>query len=242
MNNDTARKELNALLEQLRLEQTIEDMQAEIDGRTRTTSQGSVNKAMARVHAMLDDFALGKPFGARALRAKVAQPAKSALSWLSAGTADLLGWMRDNIENLGGAYGGTPKVASASTGQGTVLPAKLGRDHETAADRSWRQGDLVFSLYSVRKEEFIVTLKVEGDTSEKPARLCLVDVASIKGSPDESPNLKWYQIEPWEDGTYRVRMPVGIYSNRMRAIVSAEKSPGSTAADVVALMPIVEMG
>ena len=90
MTKEIAREKLDALLERLRLEQTVEDMQAEIEGRTQITSKASEEKAMARVLASLDHFARGEPVGvdrAETPRAPAArapwETLRATLAWLS---------------------------------------------------------------------------------------------------------------------------------------------------------------
>lgn len=217
---------------------TLEDGAVLVNLRTEPLE---ADKAGADVLAAPDNFVPGKPRAADAPRAKVAGLAQNALSGLLASSAGLLEWMLNSIENLGGAFGGSPRVASASSGHGAAQPVKSGPDHKNAADRRWRQGDLLLSLHSSKNEEFIVILTVEGNTSEKPVRLYLVDEASLKNAPNEAPSLKVYPIEFQSNGTYRVKIPVGIYSKRMRAIVSAEKVPNKGAVDVRLLLPVVEM-
>ena len=54
MTNKADKQMLDELLEELRLEQTIEDMQAEIEGRNQTTTQAAVDRAMARIQVSMD--------------------------------------------------------------------------------------------------------------------------------------------------------------------------------------------
>lgn len=144
-------------------------------------------------------------------------------------------WLRAPLVNLGGAYGGAPMGAAASTGQAMARIEKPIPAVRKPADRAWLQGDLAFSLHSSKDDEFVVILKVEGVSDRKPVRLhLLVDAGGALSK-------KSYPIEGQDDGSYRVLIPVGIYNNRMRAIVAAEAAPEESGLDVRLLLPIVEM-
>ena len=96
MTKENTREKLDALLERLRLEQTIEDMQAEIEGRTQTTSKASVDKAMARVNASLDRFARGEPVGVA--RGETARTPATRAPWDTLRAS--LAWLSVSLDSL----------------------------------------------------------------------------------------------------------------------------------------------
>jgi len=87
MSKENARKELDEFLEKLRVEQTLEDMAAEVDGRTQTTSEASVNKAMSRIQASLDRFARGEPIEFEKAKGETSE---KMTTWLSVSGSDML--------------------------------------------------------------------------------------------------------------------------------------------------------
>ena len=116
MTNETVREKLNTLLERLRLEQTIEDMQAEIDGRTQTTSRASVDKAMARVQASIDRFDRGEPVSLESNDVPAAQVARAPWDALRASLA----WLSISLDGLAGSAATAPAGYRRGPGPGAA--------------------------------------------------------------------------------------------------------------------------
>lgn len=114
MTKETAHEKLDALLERLRLEQTIEDMQAEMEGRTQTTSQASVDKAMGRVRDSIDRFTRGEPVGVAREEAPRAPATRAPWDTLRASLA----WLSVSLDSLAGSATTAPAGYRRAPGAG----------------------------------------------------------------------------------------------------------------------------
>jgi hypothetical protein len=107
--------------------------------------------------------------------------------------------------------------------------------------RSWRQGDLHLTLGCETKPPFQVNLHINEGPDAQILRLCWIDETSLSGDVSLPPSLVEFKVERIADRTYRVKMSVGAFSTRLRAINAYEENKGEDAKDPRLLLPFVEM-
>lgn len=117
--------------------------------------------------------------------------------------------------------------------------AKTKRSHAVKTRyRTWRQGDLRMTLRCEAEPPFQVVLHIDQGPDAEVQRICWVDEASLSGDPGLPPALTTFAVKriPERKRTYHVAMPVGQFSERLRAINTAEDGK-----DPHLLLPFVEM-
>jgi len=164
----------------------------------------------------------------------------SSIAGLLRTLSDWHRWVNNEVENIKGSFGNQTVVRANSERTKSRLRGSRSADG-LVADHIWKQGEMVLTLLSSGKRDFIVTLRIEGEAIGKPVRLLWVDEASLHVEPSEPPKLIEFPIEHQDDGSYRVMIPAGIYSARMRAIIAAENRRDDEKIDARLLLPFVEM-
>ncbi len=243
MTKETARKKLDALLERLRLEQTIEDMQAEIEGRTQTTSQASVDKAMSRVHSSLDRFARGEPVHnadaatSSEMPEKFALAARSKENQLWTPVNRLSDWLAalPRLEFRALQFGNMATAHADSRIKGTA-----GRKSEPVHYCTWKQDDMQLTLSCPHKAPYTVTLRVDEGPDVELTKLCWIDEDALGGDTGAS-------VEPWEfplerigDRAYRVvSMDEEDFFTRMGSLSAATERENEEGIDPRLFLPFV---
>ena len=244
MTQETARKKLDALLERLRLEQTIEDMEAEAEGRTQTTSQASVDRAMSRVYAALERFASGKPVHQPDAEtssdgpARVAPAARSKRNQLWSPVNRLSDWLAAVARLEFGAlqFGNMATAHADSRVQRTA-----GSKSEPVHYCTWKQDGLQITLSCPRKAPYTVALHIDDGPDTELTQLFWIEEDELGGDVGAPVKPVEFPLERIGDRAYRVAgMDEDVFFTRMGSLGAAREREGEDSIALRLLLPFVK--
>ena len=232
MTNSKARQNLDAELDRLLLEQTIEDIETEIEGSAQTATEAAIARLDERSEATLASFrkrnrALAEPIEA----VHLGEAHRLRLRSFS----EHLEEMREAaIDVLRIALIGEVAEASASS-----------KDTRTSELQGviWTQDDVVFTINadtleaSTSESEFVVHLEFDKTPARPPRAVVWADPKAPVG---DGVQINSYAVRCEEDGSYIVEIRKPSLSRRLRAIDRAKTAKDEDR--VLAFAPFVELG
>lgn len=130
---------------------------------------------------------------------------------------------------------GTQASAAADDGVGRSAE----HQREPSNFFTWKQDDMQLTLSCLPKKPYAVMLHIDDGPDIELSTLCWIDKDSLGTDPDEFVERKKFPLKRIDERTYRVSMPVGIFTGRMGLLNTARGRASEKGIDPRLLLPFV---